>query len=103
MRRRCRKDLNHDAICGELTAQGFSVRDLHNAADSGPDILIGRNGLDAQVEIKSPRGRKTPLERLEPDQVEFAQAWRGCPVIVAFDSETIARRFIEILTARRRL
>jgi len=99
MRYKLRKDERHGQIMAELQDCGFSVADLSRVGSGFPDLAIARNNVCALVEIKTPRGRKTALERRGPAQIEFARVWKG-PIIVAYNASQIVYDF-NLLIKRR--
>jgi hypothetical protein len=70
---------------------GFSVSDASGMGNGFPDLVIGRNGLDALVEIKTDDPKSH--YGLRPGQKAFALEWRGAKVIVARTSEEILHTF----------
>lgn len=87
MRRRAKVDANHRAIVAGLRAAGCSVLELHAVGGGCPDLLVGRAGWDRLIEVKregwtppSPRSSEGPTYA---KQREFADAWRGAPVVQA--------------------
>ncbi len=81
MRRAARIDANHRAIVEALTRIGVSVQPLHTVGGGVPDLLCGYRGRTLLFEVKD--GSKRPSARkLTPDQVEWAEWWRGDPVLV---------------------
>src|SRR5277367_1779713 len=93
MRRAARVDDTHKSIRDGLRRCGFSVMDTSRLGDDFPDLVIGKAGMDAKVECKTPRGRKTAAERRSACQAEFASLWRGSPTIVAYDLPTVLYEF----------
>lgn len=88
-----KRDLAHRQIVEELRQAGFSVFDLGSVGRGLPDLLIGRNGIDAKVELKTPKGRKTAAERLGEAQKDFAGEWKGSPVIAAYTASDVIFNF----------
>lgn len=83
MRRRAKVDGNHKAIVAGLRAAGCSVLDLSACGGGVPDLLVGFNGRERLVEVKSPGATKPHGKRRAETldrQAEFAAAWRGVPV-----------------------
>ena len=72
-RRNPRRDIAESPIVSVLLKAGFAVQRI--SAKDVPDLLIGRNGITRQVEIKT---GKAPVQ---PGQVTWALDWRGAPVI----------------------
>lgn len=83
-----RVDNTHASIRDGLREAGFSVRDMARVGKDFPDLLIGKHGIDAKVECKTENRRrngvKTAAQLLSTGQKDFADEWRGSPVIVAY-------------------
>ncbi len=94
-----RKDLAHAPIKAQLAAAGFAVCDLSRVGGGCPDLLISRNGVNALVELKTPRGAKTALERLGAAQHCFHSQWKG-PIITAFSASDIVYNFNMLIKRR---
>ena len=92
-----RVDTKHADIIAELRQIGYSVADTSGVGHSFPDLVVGRNGMDAKVELKTPRGRKKAYERLSDGQATFARDWKGSPVIVAYCAEDVHFKFSLLL------
>jgi Holliday junction resolvase len=92
--RRAKRDVNHAGIVAGLRAAGCSVLELHAVGSGCPDLLVGRSGLTALMEIKRP-GREKPHGASElataAAQAAFAEAWRGCPVLTVSSLEEALR------------
>ena len=81
MRKRGRRDANHNAIKEYAIALGFSVCDLADMGNGIPDLLLGMDGVNILVEVKD--GNKPPSRRqLTPDENEWHAAWHGGVYIV---------------------
>jgi Holliday junction resolvase len=83
MRRLAKKDENHRGIVNGLRALGFSVLELHAVGSGCPDILVGWNGRERLLEIKTTDGHKPRGARqaeTNERQARFRDAWRGVPV-----------------------
>lgn len=93
MRYARRKDTTHKDIADGLREIGFSVADTSALGNDFPDLVIGRFGVDAKVECKSPKGKKTAEDRLSEGQRDFKDEWRGAPVIVAYTLEDVLFKF----------
>lgn len=93
MRYARKKDTTHKAIVDGLEAAGFSVADTSALGSDFPDLVIGKFGFDAKVECKTPRGKKTPTQRLSEGQKDFKEKWKGAPVIVAYTLEDVLFNF----------
>lgn len=70
-----RLDPAHQPIAKALTAAGCSVLSLARLGGGVPDLLVARRGFAWLLEVKGPG---TPWK---PAQREFAEKWRGCPVL----------------------
>lgn len=80
MRRAARVDANHAEIVNAFRRLGFSVAQTHSLGRGFPDIVVGRNGRTALVEIKAPGGGFTE------EQTMFISSWRGAlHVVVSID------------------
>lgn len=87
-------DSAQSEIVGQLRELGFYVRDLSGVGKGFPDLCIAKNGFMALVELKTARSRaqlarKTASERLRAAQIEFQSEWKGPPIIVAYDLNTV--------------
>lgn len=71
MRWAARTDANQAEIVKALRNAGRSVVSLHRVGQGVPDLLVGNNGLNFLLEVKSEGGD------LSPGQQEFADSWRG--------------------------
>jgi Holliday junction resolvase len=100
MRRAARQDNTHKSIRDGLRKCGFSVADTSQLGRDFPDLLIGKNGLDVKVECKTPRGRKTALERFSEGQRTFSDEWKGSPVIAAYCLEDVLYSFSQLLRSK---
>ena len=78
-----RRDTVHSEIRDVLRECGFSVFDAGAVGGSFPDLVVGAHGITYLVEIKGPRGK------LSAGQREFAEAWRGGPVVVAHSVDDV--------------
>jgi Holliday junction resolvase len=99
MRYKLRKDELHTQIANQLLEAGFSVADTSRVGGGFPDLAIARNGVCVLVEIKTPRGLKTALERRLKSQVDFARSWKG-PLITAYTSTQIIYDFSMLIKRR---
>lgn len=93
MRYAAKKDTSHKSIAGGLKKAGFSVADTSRLGDDFPDLVIGKWGVDAKVECKTPRGKKDAEQLLSEGQKEFKDEWKGAPVIVAYTLEDVIWAF----------
>lgn len=85
MRRAARKDASQSAIVAALRGAGASVWDIGRPVD----LLVGFRGQTFAVEVKTPGtsyGRK-----LNQNQQDFADAWRGGPVLTVSTPEQALR------------
>lgn len=85
---------------------GFSVADTSQVGNSFPDLVIGRQGITALVELKTKRYSTTrtgvtALKQLSDGQSDFAEGWRGSMVIVAYDTFDVIRGFDTIVKHTR--
>jgi Holliday junction resolvase len=92
-----RKDTAHNPIAQGLKAHGFSVADTSRLGDDFPDLVIGKHGITALVEVKSQDRRKNGLKNaadlLSAGQKDFASQWKGAAVIVSYDLEGVLFSF----------
>lgn len=83
MRKRGRKDGNHDNIVRAFERVGCTVAQLHDTGLPGwPDLVVGVIGVNHLVECKN---LETAYGRagLNENQSAFARDWRGGKVWVA--------------------
>lgn len=92
---RHRRDRTHAPAVAELKQLGFSVVDISQGSqDDVPDLLIGKHGLTGIVELKAKRPGRTHMHQLISDgQRDFADNWRGSPVIFAFCADDVRVAF----------
>lgn len=83
MRLRARVDANHNEIVNGLRAAGRSVTSIAAIGKGVPDLLVGRNGVNYLLEVKTDKGDLTE------DQVKFISNWRGEVHIVRTIDEAI--------------
>lgn len=82
MRKRAKKDLNHNQIANALIDVGYSVADTSQLGGNFPDLVIGginrKTGLAMNwlVEVKTAKGKT------KPGQDAFAASWRGVYAVV---------------------
>lgn len=82
MRKRARKDANHDPIAKALVEAGYSVADTSQLGAGFPDLVIGgvnrKTGLATNwlIEVKTAKGKT------KPGQDAFAANWRGVYAVV---------------------
>lgn len=83
MRHRGRTDSTHKAVVEALRAAGCTVVSLANVGSSIPDLLVGVNGRNVLLEVKSERARvkQGKVENATRERQEsWAARWRGGPV-----------------------
>lgn len=90
-----KRDSTQQDIVQELREMGYSVMDIASLGNNKPDLVIGKLHFTALVEVKTPRGLKSAAQLLKRGQDVFRETWRGTPVIVAFDSNSIDKAFKE--------
>jgi hypothetical protein len=94
MRYARRKDTTHTPIARALIAHGFSVADTSALGGNFPDLVIGKFGVDAKIECKSPKKiHKQKGDGLSEGQKDFKDLWKGAPVIVATCLEDVLFNF----------
>lgn len=69
---RGRVDANQKAIVKALRDIGCSVAILSSLGHGVADLLVGRNGVNLLLEVKS-----DDKQKLTPAETKFAEAWRG--------------------------
>ncbi len=85
-------DANHNDVADYLRAVGWSVFSTAALGSGFPDLLVGRPGFAAVVEVKD--GAKPPSARkLTPDEQRFAESFTG-PYIVALSGEDAHRQLM---------
>ena len=83
MRRAAKTDNNQKSIVEGLRALGATVQPLHVLGQGCPDILVGYQGKNYLMEIKTKRGKLTP------DEENWHWEWRGTVhVVKTFDEAT---------------
>lgn len=91
------RDTAHAPMVSELQQMGFSVADTSRCGDDFPDLVIGKHGLTALVEVKTKDRRKngpvTARYIASDGQREFALNWRGSPVIFAYHADDVRAEF----------
>ena len=75
-----RVDLDQRAVIARLEEMGFSVLNLSAVGRGCPDLLVGKNGQNFLLEIKSEKGTLTPA------QIEFHKNWQGHCGVVRLES-----------------
>lgn len=89
MRKRAKKDDNHDDIAGAFRRLGWSWLDTHQLGDGAIDGIAGKTGHNVLVEIKD--GAKPPSRRrLTPHEKEFHRLWRGPIAIIQSIEDVVA-------------
>jgi Holliday junction resolvase len=86
-------DKNQLQIVHELKQLGFSVAVISDMGKGLPDIIVGKNGINILIEIKSNWKNK-----LYPLEEKFFEEWRG-QVNIATCTEEIVKIFDEKLAA----
>lgn len=71
-----KRDSTHAEIRKELRDLGATVADTADLGKDFPDLVVGLAGQTFLVEAKAAKGK------LSDGQSEFAQGWRGSPVVV---------------------
>jgi hypothetical protein len=94
-RRAHRTDDVQQELFADLRRFGFSVADISIVGDDIPDAIIGRQGVTALLEVKTPRGLDNSY-RISEGQKRFAQEWRGSEIIYGHKAEEVTRRFIQL-------
>lgn len=79
--RRANVDKNQKSIVSHFRKFGASVTHLHSVGAGCPDILVGYNGVNYFVEIKSEKGKLNEL------QVKFFQEWNGQICVIRTNKE----------------
>lgn len=95
MRRRARKDINHEQVVRELRQLGATVLETHQLGSDAPDLIVGFQGITALVEVKPEGKAYTPDAREKARlvrQVDYLSAWRGGPAFVATSTEQVLAR-----------
>lgn len=99
MRTASRRDERHSEIVDELESAGFFVADTSRVGGGFPDLCVSRNSVWALVELKTPRGRKTALERRSQAQIDFGYLAKG-PIITAYTDSQVVYEFNLLLKRR---
>ena len=77
MRQRAKVDANQSMIVQALRAAGATVTPLHRVGKGCPDLLVGRDGKNFLLEVKTDlRGKLTP------DEKNWHNEWRGKVAVV---------------------
>lgn len=83
-------------MVADLRKMGFSVLDLSGVGNDCPDLLIGRQGMDMLVEVKTRRTKHKQVEAskyLTPGQGDFHKLWRGAKPFACFTAIEAANEF----------
>jgi hypothetical protein len=86
-----RVDSNQPRVVKELTDMSYSVLSLVMLGRGKPDLLVSKWNVSVLVELKRPkteggnRNHKSSVVR----QQEFADTWKGCPVVRAETTQQI--------------
>ena len=75
-----RVDLDQKAVIARLEEMGFSILNLSAVGQGCPDLLVGKDGRNFLLEIKSKNGALTPA------QIEFHKNWLGHCGVVKLES-----------------
>lgn len=77
-----RSDANQKQIVEALRKIGCSVQSLHRCGDGVPDLLVGRNGFNLLLEVKTVHGA------LNARQKRWHGEWHGDGVQIVHSPET---------------
>ena len=101
MRRAGRVDDTQGPIVQALRKIGASVAITSGAGGGLPDIIVGMNGINLLIEIKS--GDKAPsAKKLTPAEAYFVANWKGRPVkIIESPEEAVNYVLAETAHANR--
>jgi hypothetical protein len=80
-RRNAKRDANEAGLVRLARQLGATWLSL-SVAD-GPDGILGWQGVNYLVEVKTPKGKH------KPGQIEFAASWQGAPVHVVRTEEDL--------------
>jgi rhamnose utilization protein RhaD (predicted bifunctional aldolase and dehydrogenase) len=86
-------DANQPEIVEAFRQLHCSVQHLHAVGSGCPDLLVGVNGFNVLVEVKTATGELTN------DQKDFIAAWRGDAVNIVRSRDDV----IELVNHYRRL
>jgi Holliday junction resolvase len=101
--RRAHKTDTHQAeLIADLRRFGFSIANYSGAGEDLPDLAIGRQGLTALLEVKTPRGLNGDY-KISEGQRGFIETWRGNPIIVGHKAESVTKEFMKLLRHARYL
>lgn len=79
-------DKNQVAVVKELRDNGYSVMDTSKLGNGRPDFVVGKDGMNLLVELKSEKGKTNKL------QDDFKKEWCGS-YIVAYSYNEIDNYF----------
>jgi len=79
-----KRDKNHADVHGWFYGMGCSVFDTSALGRGFPDLVVGVNGLNLMVEVKTPAGKLTRQQR------ELFAVWRGKIHVVCTMDDCIA-------------
>jgi hypothetical protein len=85
VRRAAKVDCNQPEIVQALRKAGRTVQPLHQVGKGCPDLLVGYQGVNYLLEVKTDKGDLTE------DQVTWISNWRGQSWIVRSAEEAIRR------------
>ncbi len=78
-----RKDANQKVIIDCLKKLGYSVLELDDVKNGCPDILVGKNGNNYLIEIKTEKGKLNELQQ------KFIERWNTRVYIIKNIDEAI--------------
>jgi hypothetical protein len=83
----CKVDSNQPEIVATFRQLGWSVKTTHQLGEGFPDLVCGKSGFNALVEVKD--GLLSPSKRkLTPDEAEFHASWNG-PIYIIESVEDV--------------
>ena len=94
-RRAHKVDAHQAELIADLRRYGFTVANYSGAGEDLPDLAIGRQGITALLEVKTPRGLIGSY-RISEGQKAFAEAWRGSEIIYGHKAEEVTREFVKL-------
>ena len=83
MRWQAKGDVNQPDIVAALEKAGCSVLDLSRVGKGCTDLLVGRDGCNYLMEVKTLTGK------LNTKQVKFHSEWRGKTYVVRTPEEAL--------------
>ena len=78
-----RRDTNQEAIVYVFEKMGAAVFQLDQVGNGLPDLLVGVNGFNLLVEVKSAKGKLTAAQHI------FFDEWHGQKIIIRTIDEAI--------------